>query len=282
MSSSVADDHTSPDLSGERVSLLPCQKNRLVLVSLVCAGAACGGPIDGADLAETTQEVVGGSIDNGHRCVVGFAPHFPEGNHSSNSGSGVLVSSTQVLTAAHVVERLYPSSDRFDVFIGPHQVYPHTEDASNWVRVKRIQLHPERAGNTQYFHNDLAIVTLARPVNISSCPYYRGGPLPSGMVGRSARIVGFGATRFPDGHLGGGGYRRQVSTPLLEMDWNLVLGNANASGCYGDSGGAVFMRVGGESVLVGTWVAGTCDQNGGLAVRLDRDVTQKWLLRRIP
>jgi hypothetical protein len=127
--------------------------------------------------------------------------------------------------------------------------------------------------------SDLAILHLARPVtNIAPSPLNRTGPPPLGSPGV---IVGFGSTHTDSTD---DGLKRQGTVKTAACDppangfvcWNfkkpLHAPGSNSDTCFGDSGGPLFLSLGGRTVLAGVTSSGTNDECAPLDNSFDADV----------
>ncbi|MFL6258806.1 MAG: trypsin-like serine protease [Thermoanaerobaculia bacterium] len=112
--------------------------------------------------------------------------------------------------------------------------------------------------------SDLAILHLAAPVtNIAPSPLNRTTPPPLDLTGE---IVGFGSART---YSGDDGVKRRGLVKTAPCDppapgfvcWNFraPLGppGSNSDTCFGDSGGPLFLPIGGRTVLAGVTSSGT-------------------------
>src|SRR5436305_405768 len=112
--------------------------------------------------------------------------------------------------------------------------------------------------------SDLAILHLATPVtNIAPTPLNRTTPPPLGLTGE---IVGFGSTRTiarNDGIKRHGFVKTAPCDPPADgfVCWNFrkPVGppGLNADTCFGDSGGPLFLSIGGQTVVAGVTASGT-------------------------
>jgi hypothetical protein len=198
-------------------------------------------------------------------------------------GSGVLISPTHVLTAAHLFDRDHdgvmepPAGDvRVNFNAGPRSIH----------RVASYVTHPDYRGFFQSGHDDLAIVTLSSPAP-AAVRRYAWGDDPINAVGEFA-IVGYGRSGFGDA----GSSVISSSWTTKRVGWNVVdawladdegsgrvevfradfdspeagLGNDRESTIApGDSGGPAFaFDAGGEPVLFGinTFLFGVDNPSG--------------------
>ncbi|PYQ59193.1 MAG: hypothetical protein DMF53_19175 [Acidobacteria bacterium] len=127
--------------------------------------------------------------------------------------------------------------------------------------------------------SDLAILHLAAPVtNIAPSPLNRTSPPPLGLTGE---IVGFGSTRTnstDDGIKRHGLVRTAPCDPPAAgfVCWNFrkPVGppGLNVDTCFGDSGGPLFLSIGGRTVLAGVTSSGTSSECAPVDNSFDADV----------
>lgn len=127
--------------------------------------------------------------------------------------------------------------------------------------------------------SDLAILHLATPVtNIAPSPLNRTAPPPPGLTGE---IVGFGSTRTDstdDGIKRHGFVKTAPCDPPADgfVCWNFrkPVGppGLNADTCFGDSGGPLFLPIGGRTVLAGVTSSGTNSECAPVDNSFDADV----------
>ena len=127
--------------------------------------------------------------------------------------------------------------------------------------------------------SDLAILHLATPVtNIAPSPLNRVSPPPLGLPGE---IVGFGSTRTnstDDGIKRRGAVRTAACDPPAPgfVCWNFrrPVGppGLNSDTCFGDSGGPLFLTLGGQRVLAGVTSSGTNPECAPVDNSFDADV----------
>jgi hypothetical protein len=127
--------------------------------------------------------------------------------------------------------------------------------------------------------SDLAILHLAEPVtNIAPSPLNRTAPPPLGLTGE---IVGFGSTRTfssDDGIKRRGFVRTAPCDPPAPgfVCWNFrrPVGppGSNSDTCFGDSGGPLFLTIGGQTALAGVTSSGTNPECAPVDNSFDADV----------
>jgi hypothetical protein len=127
--------------------------------------------------------------------------------------------------------------------------------------------------------SDVAILHLATPVtNIAPSPLNRVSHPPLGLSGE---IVGFGSTHTTstdDGIKRRGAVRVAACDPPAAgyVCWNfkkpLGAPGLNSDTCYGDSGGPLFLSIGGRTVLAGVTSSGTNPECAPLDNSFDADV----------
>lgn len=237
--------------------------NALILgVAVASLLPGCGDPGGAGSIDDA---VIGGVIDNGDPAVVLLFAQKP----NSNQGylcSGTLISPTVVLTAAHcVATQVVGAGVTFSIFIGTDWNKPA---ADSWVDVKEVRWDQQFDINNLGAGHDIAVAILTRGLTITPVPINRT-PLDRSLVGKPARVVGFGATEGKNRT--GVGVKRTVTTALA--DYNAILmhvGDSTHQSCEGDSGGPALMAMGGVETLVGITSYGQVGcVDGGYHTRVD-------------
>jgi hypothetical protein len=231
-----------------------------VALLLVAAGA-CDGPHAPGSAPETAwQAVVGGVPEPGHAAVAAIVPVAPScGAQDADAPvicTGTLVAPRVVLTAAHCVENADAPQVLSVVFASETSRAPATER----VRVVEGRLHPDwRAGA-----HDIGVLILSEDAPVPPIPL-RATALPADMVGRLARVVGFGLDDE-----GGMGVRRSGTARVTAVDaGNFSIAFAPAMSCGGDSGGPSFLELDGAEHLVGVTSFGDLACTTGTNTRVD-------------
>ncbi len=217
-------------------------------------------PLHGQSPQPIDPKIVNGLTDNLHPSV---------GLFKTNGGActATLIGCQTVLTAAHCVCTL-PNDTTLDGptcaaradLVTPTGKSVFFQHAGTFA-VSRIAVDP--AYNPDG-HSDLAIVHLATPVtNIAPSPINR---VSSPSLGMTGEIVGFGVTlgsAFDDGIKRKGNVTIAACQPPSNrfVCWNFdnPLGSpgTNSDTCFGDSGGPLFVSLGGRTVLAGVTSGGT-------------------------
>jgi len=176
------------------------------------------------------------------------------GDASGGFGSGTLIGSRFVLTAAHVTEGLGPTQGRFTV------------NGQTYSTV-RIHNHPQYSSNvfgTDQAH-DIAIMELDRDVvGVTPSQIFRATP----TVGQVLTLVGFGGGGTgTTGHNGDFGIKRVGTTPVDQVTstlihWNFD-NNTEANTAPGDSGGPAYVTINGQLYVAGV-TSGGDQANAGI------------------
>lgn len=166
--------------------------------------------------------------------------------------SGTLISPTRVVTAAHCLTGVSPSSLRFT--LGARVSKP---DAV--LRVVSVTPHPQydRARLT----NDIGYIDLAQSAPVS--PMRLLPSLDSSFVGSEFVFVGYGVNN--GFNQTGAGLKRVVKMPISQISaTQFAFSTAGKNTCNGDSGGPAFAQVGGQLLLAGvtSYGDGTCTRFG--------------------
>lgn len=169
---------------------------------------------------------------------------------------GTLIDATHVLTAAHCVAS---GVTRINVYMGSiYNRIPKFVDA-----VSKIAVHPSFYVTPKSLHNDIAMLTLYKPVPFTNCikpmDLARAG---DSFTGQTCVTAGWGKTSWvmPTSQI-----LRKVSLPIMSYrechrvwahighehicagDWI----NGGPSPCQGDSGGPLYCKAHGKWVLAG-------------------------------
>lgn len=252
----------------------------VALVVLACAGCQ-----------SSEREVlpgVGTAARSAHPIINGTAPDAPEHGavvalHDflgkqwvivSPFCSGVLVTDTVLLTAAHCVRNERPGS--FGVYVGDD---PSKDLVDHLYEVGEVRVHPDY--DPLRLRNDIAVVRLTTAVTEAVTPVPPLGSasaLTSADVGATLDFAGFGPDE--DGHSGVklhlegplGGFGCSVTGCTSAGDPATQFSYEQGSGgpCFGDSGGPAFITRNGQPRVAGltSWGDEDCTVFG-VSTRVD-------------
>jgi uncharacterized protein (TIGR03382 family) len=172
--------------------------------------------ISGANLAEECQFPTVGSFRAGELCTAS------------------VVHPRVVVTAAHCIADGAPSTIHFGETHNPHE---------RKIDVERCEADPEFATSSTSAAHDLAYCVLADAIEgMPTIPLLAGCEVDQLQPGLVAVIAGYG--KPDDG--GNFGRKRYAFTTLasgLRDDGTVLVGDAGANGCDGDSGGPALVRL---------------------------------------
>ncbi len=222
--------------------------------SLVLASAGCGG-VD--DFDSTTQAVRNGAIDTTHTNVVRIVA-------DGGLCSGVVVSPTTVLTAAHCVEGVTPFFPALVQVNGVQRVSSDVEVHPQYVSASLVPgglpvfSSPSVPGGFVYASTvDLGLIHFSSPLAAVT-------PAPlDGNFGSTGTLVGYGQNNDgpPDGQRRSGTVNLLFRTPSVTVHAGVARLSALASnlhasagaggtlGCPGDSGGPI-LNSSGEVIAI--------------------------------
>ena len=227
-------------------------RNRWALApaAVVLSIAACEANSTPPPAASTSSAIISGTADTGDPAVVAIVQRRVSCAPAPINifCTGTLVSPRHVLAAAHCTKAsTHPGA--FEIYFGSRSGVDPNE---RYVRVSSIVVHP--LWDDAKREHDAALFELAEAVSITPA-VLPTSPMDSSMVGSPLRAVGFGLATLsqgvPDGAKREGAMKLDAVNPF-----NFRATPGPALTCAGDSGGPVFMTIGGIETLVGITVSG--------------------------
>ncbi|XP_057380084.1 trypsin alpha-3-like [Daphnia carinata] len=219
------------------------------------------------------NKIVGGTA-----ALVGEFPYQAALNLGGRSCGGTLISTSIVLTAAHCVDGLSPSSaSTFKVTVNTTRLSGGTGAISRGVR--KFVVHASYNPNTQ--DNDIALLALNSPITNVRFAKLPLADATTTYAGQQAVIVGWGTTSA--GGTVSSNLLKATVTVLTNTECNLQYNNKITSGmvcaaspgkdtCQGDSGGPMLV----DDVQIGitSFGKGCADPRfAGVYTRITRYVT---------
>jgi hypothetical protein len=232
-------------------------------------------PLNAQSPKPIDDKITNGVLDNLHPTVGLF--------NNDGECSATLIGCSTVLTAAHCICESLSGNDFNGVpcqarpdLVGPEGKLVFFQHAGLFT-LSSIAVNP--AYNSHSGVSDVAILHLATPVtNIAPSPLNRVSLPPLGLPGE---IVGFGSTRTnstDDGLKRRGVVTTAACDPpapgFVCWKFKRPLGEpgTNSDTCFGDSGGPLFLPLGGQTVLAGVTSSGTNDECAPVDNSFDADV----------
>lgn len=247
------------------------RSSSIVFVSLVGIGATlfasgCADAETDSDrvvVGTNASAISGGQSDFTNVNVAAILWQRPSGEWS-NICSGTLIAPNVVLTAGHCT---YDTA-RLGVSFDQNLVTNPVDLSTLTVTYGDAVTHPEYEpiGDGARDSHDLGVIVLDTPVNLPVAVLPSAGVLDALKssnalkVTTPTQVVGYG-NEWALG-LGNAGaqrsYQRKVANKFFSalLPSSLKSSGGDGKGCFGDSGGATFMTIGGVKTLVGVNVVG--------------------------
>jgi V8-like Glu-specific endopeptidase len=222
-------------------------------LGLLVAACAAGDPIEGIQLEEAEEAIIGGTETTGDPAVAALVA-FKPGETSGSLCTATLINPTLLLTAAHCVDpAVIGAGMQFEARFH-HDIRNMPADKPELrVPVKSVHWNTKFDKNNLPGGNDIAVAVLDRPApsHIKPIPYAKAA-LPAGLSGQ-VRIVGFGLNNGFDTQGTSAGTKREAMTNLGAVTALFVEtgGSGQPRICSGDSGGPVLAKINGVETVIG-------------------------------
>lgn len=195
------------------------------------------------DFATRESSIIGGMRSFGVEATVMLAG-FPPDRSVLHACTAVVVSPTVLLTSAHCVDEPNHPDYLYGVFTGDDAAgYPTLVALEPELKmVASVHPHPQYSPDLP-FYADIAVVQMVTPLPNAPIPMQRT-PIDVSIVGKPARIVGYGQTVY--GVYNQTRYEAMTTVGAIEND-TIVVGDSAKRSCLGDSGGPAIV----DGVVVG-------------------------------
>ncbi|CAF4865195.1 unnamed protein product [Rotaria sp. Silwood1] len=250
--------------------------------------ASCGCGVTDVEL--TSSRIIGGdeAIPYSWSMIVSIRYNcYHDGNINAHCCGGTILNEYYILTAAHCVDQFNQSSilsHNITIVTGIHNL---TERALTIRRVDQIFTHPEYAGQSHLYKNDIAILHLDEPLDFYTDPFITRTCRPPRINsskdimkypsnGSMLVTIGWGAANKPANirpqllqqlsiyaiHHNDSTCARSIGHVNVQFCGGLYEGGKGI--CYGDSGGPVFQWLDDrwEQVGISSYVMNGCASIG--------------------
>ena len=212
---------------------------QLIVSLLVLSLSACGGGGGGGNGACSDLNL---RVFGGEQCKYSASPVVPLYAMSASGTplgvcSGTLVTIDDVLTAAHCIE--------LSTIPGSVGVFVYADE--KLIPIVSGRNHPNYNGETGSPY-DLAMVTIAEPVNIGPVPLLLSD---MSQVGEEISVFGYGLNENPENSPEDLRAARLTISDMWPGGFAASFDDSSASICQGDSGGPVTQTINGVTSLIG-------------------------------
>ncbi|MDB5221133.1 MAG: peptidase (chymotrypsin) family [Myxococcaceae bacterium] len=152
----------------------------------------------------------------------------------------------------------------FEVFLGNDDHAPASSDRR--VRITSFRLHPDYLADIPRADGsdaDIAVAFVDEDLGVTPLPF-NATSLPAHLEGTSGRYVGFGSNAVSEK-----GIRHAEAARIVDVSPLVVSMTAGRIPCHGDSGGPLFLSLGGVETIVGIGHTSNVDDGGNCVVGAD-------------
>lgn len=220
------------------------KKRGALLLAAFLAGCGQADP----EVGEASDAIIGGAPDPGDSPIM-LLVSYPADHSTFDTCTASLISPTVLLTAAHCVDPLTHPGYEYGLFPDyDASAYPSANTLiPKLLPIKEVHEHPDYDRDPP-FKADIGVAILESPMNREPLAINRD-PLDISIVGKPARLVGYGQTKYGEYNA----IRHAVDSSVAKLpgDDTVQVGDTEHRTCVGDSGGPALVDFDGETRIIG-------------------------------